>query len=121
MRRMSLPLLVCALLFAATAEAREWIDSTGKFKIVGELVVVRAGKAIIEKADGSIITVPVDKLSAADQEFLKSLDKPAPMPSASPTPATTPARPSTPSPAAPAAPRPSRPRARRSPSRCMAC
>jgi mono/diheme cytochrome c family protein len=83
------------------ARAREWIDATGKFKIQGELVAVRAGKAIIEKADGSIISVPVEKLSTADQEFLKSQSKPAtPAPStpAPPAPATASA-PATPQPA----------------------
>jgi hypothetical protein len=79
----------------SAAPAREWSDATGKFKIQGELVAVRAGKVILEKADGKIISVPLEKLSAADQAFLKSLEKPAetPMPSAPPAatlPATSP-------------------------------
>ena len=81
--------VACALLALGSVMAREWTDSTGKFKIEGELVAVRAGKAIIEKKDGSIISVPVDRLSAADQEFLKSQDKPQPAPATAPAPATT--------------------------------
>src|SRR5256885_1360485 len=54
------------------AEGREWTDTTGKFKIEAELVAVRNGKVILEKPDGSVITVPLDKLSANDQAFLKA-------------------------------------------------
>src|SRR5687768_5590778 len=60
------------------ASGREWTDASGKFKVEAELVAVRNGKAILEKPDGSVISVPVDKLSAADQEFLKSREAPAP-------------------------------------------
>lgn len=86
------------MLFAltATVSAREWSDASGKFRIEAELIAVRNGKAVLEKADGSIISVPVEKLSAADQAHLKSLEpaaapKPAPMQPEAPRPA----RPST--------------------------
>ncbi len=67
--------LVCLLDLTALAPAalgREWTDVTGKFKIEAELVAIRNGKVILEKADGSVITVPLDKLSANDQAFLKA-------------------------------------------------
>lgn len=51
---------------------REWSDPSGKFRVQAELVSVRGDKVILEKADGSIITVPIDKLSQADRDFLKN-------------------------------------------------
>src|SRR4029079_17003666 len=69
-------LAICGL--PALALGREWMDASGKFKIEAELVAVRNGKAILEKPDGSVITVPVDKLSPADQEFLRAKSGPSP-------------------------------------------
>jgi hypothetical protein len=42
---------------------RAWTDATGKFKIRASLVDVEEGQARLRKADGSILKVPVDKLS----------------------------------------------------------
>jgi len=55
---------------AATATSkgpRTWTDATGKFKIEAELVRVADGKVELKKADGTVVSVPLDKLSAADQ------------------------------------------------------
>ena len=72
MPRASRTLAVSILAIACSlAAAREWTDSTGKFRVEAELVVVRSGKVILEKPDGTILTIPLDKLSAADQDFLK--------------------------------------------------
>ncbi len=70
------------------AFAREWADATGKFRIEAELVVVRGDKVVLEKSDGSIISIPIDRLSKSDREFLKQ--KSAPQPASSKTPETTP-------------------------------
>jgi hypothetical protein len=73
-------LLACVLTLIGLLEAtlaREWTDTTGKFKIEAELVAVRNGKVILEKADGTVITVPLDKLSANDQAFLKAKESAA--------------------------------------------
>ena len=86
-RFLSSSLIGFALLLGSAASAREWTDVTGKFKYQGELVAVRAGKVILEKADGTIISIALEKLSAADRAFLKSQDKPAPAPAASSKPA----------------------------------
>ena len=53
-------------------DGREWSDASGKFRVQAELVAVRNGKVILEKQDGEIISVPLDKLSLKDQEFLKT-------------------------------------------------
>ncbi len=72
-------LIVSVALATAPAHAREWLDATGKHKIIAELVAVRGDKAILEKPDGAIITIPLNKLSRADQEYIKSQTaKPAP-------------------------------------------
>lgn len=76
----------CVLSLGSTALAREWKDATGMFKIEAELVAVRNGKVVLEKADGTIISVALDKLCAADQAFLKAQDKPmTPAPGDAPT------------------------------------
>jgi WD40 repeat protein len=105
LRKVWMAALIAGLGFVSAAAAREWSDSSGKFKVQAELVAVRSGKVILEKADGSVISVPLDRLSAADQEYLKSLDapKPATLPAA-PAPATSPASlPASPPPASTAA------------------
>lgn len=50
-------------------ESREWVSVTGT-KVTGSAQSLSAGKVLIKLADRTI-AVPVDKLSKADQEFLK--------------------------------------------------
>ncbi|QDT06681.1 WD domain, G-beta repeat [Rubripirellula lacrimiformis] len=71
---------VLLLLFAAmwpcsAANAREWVDATGQFRIEAKLVVLHGAKVVLEKIDGSIISIPVAKLSQSDQAFLKTRPK----------------------------------------------
>ncbi len=54
------------------AQAREWSDATGKFKVQGNFVKVEEGKVVLRKADGSTVSVPLEKLSPADREFIKA-------------------------------------------------
>jgi len=54
-------------LATAVKGPRTWSDATGKFKIEAELVRVADGKVELKKADGTVVSVPLDKLSAADQ------------------------------------------------------
>lgn len=58
--------------------AREWTDSTGVFTVEAELVEVAGTTVRLKKTDGTIIAVPIKRLSVADQQYLKSLDKRAP-------------------------------------------
>jgi mono/diheme cytochrome c family protein len=79
------PCVALVLLLGHAAPAREWSDATGMFTVEGELVAVRADKIILEKADGVVIGVPLEKLSVADREFVKSQSAPghpAPQPAA---------------------------------------
>jgi hypothetical protein len=52
---------------------REWSDVSGKFHIKAELIGVKDGNVQLKKSDGQVITVPVEKLSAQDQDALKKL------------------------------------------------
>ncbi|HZL88224.1 MAG TPA: SHD1 domain-containing protein, partial [Pirellulaceae bacterium] len=50
-----------------------WVDTTGKYKTEATFLRLADGKVELKKADGSIAKVPLDKLSAADQELAKKL------------------------------------------------
>jgi hypothetical protein len=60
---------------ATSLVAREWTDATGKFRVEAELVVVKNGKVYLEKADGTAVSVPVDRLSDADRKYLSSISE----------------------------------------------
>lgn len=62
---------------AATEEWREWSDATGQFKLTARLISVTDGKVKLEKQDGSVANVPVDKLSEADQKVVAQFEPPA--------------------------------------------
>ncbi|MGC3968641.1 MAG: SHD1 domain-containing protein [Pirellulales bacterium] len=53
-----------------TAAPRQWTDSTGAFSIRAELVEVSKGNVVLKKEDGTTVTVPVDRLSAVDKNYL---------------------------------------------------
>jgi thiol-disulfide isomerase/thioredoxin len=64
-----------AIVAVAVAKERTWTDKTGKFSVSAELVEVEDGKAVLRRTDGKTVTVPVDKLSDADQAFLNEQSK----------------------------------------------
>jgi len=51
---------------------RKWTDRTGKFSVQAALVEVRDEVVQLRRDDGKVISVPIDKLSDADQRFLGS-------------------------------------------------
>src|SRR4029079_12806453 len=53
----------------AAAKPRTWNASNGKFSVEAKLVKVDEGKLVLKRADGQEITVPLDKLSEADQKY----------------------------------------------------
>ena len=52
---------------------RLWTDSTGRFKVEARLKGVDQGKAILEKSDGSVFEISLERLSASDRAYLRSL------------------------------------------------
>ncbi len=68
--------LIAAVLVLAictpTAFARKWTDSTGKHTVEAEFLEFKDGKVWLKKEDGSVIPVPIERLSEADQQFVKA-------------------------------------------------
>jgi hypothetical protein len=81
MIRFRFGLMLVMLLFCSTLEAREWVDSTGKYKVEAEFVEVVEGQVSLRGKDGTTFEIPLEKLSRADRshvaELLKMGDKPA--------------------------------------------
>ncbi len=62
------------ILFAtSTTEARQWTDATGKYTVEAEFVELSAGVVKLSASDGKTISLPLEKLSAADQRHVKKL------------------------------------------------
>ncbi|WP_158261437.1 MULTISPECIES: SHD1 domain-containing protein [Pirellulaceae] len=55
---------------AKYAENRTWVDGTGKFQIGGTLKSADEKQVQILKSDGRVVTVPLDKLSEKDRQFV---------------------------------------------------
>ena len=49
---------------------RTWTDASGRFQIEAEMVEVKDGQMTLKKADGSTVTLPIDKLSEADRDYI---------------------------------------------------
>ena len=62
--------LVITLLCTTNGLAREWSDSSGKFKIVADLVDASANSVRLKKPEGQIVTVPLARLGQPDQDFV---------------------------------------------------
>jgi len=63
--------IVATLASICCGQVRTWRDATGKHSVQAELVEVQGGKVTLKKPDGRSITVPLEKLSAADQAYAK--------------------------------------------------
>lgn len=53
-------------------EARTWQDASGQFKVEATLKSMASGKVKLIKADGTEISVPVERLSDDDQAYIKA-------------------------------------------------
>lgn len=51
---------------------RKWQDATGKFNITAKVMSIKDGKVALQKEDGSIVNVPIEKLSEPDRKYLES-------------------------------------------------
>ncbi|MBC8354388.1 MAG: hypothetical protein H8E66_20525 [Planctomycetes bacterium] len=60
---------------AASDAFRIWTDSTGKFKVEAKLVSKSADAVSIVRKDGKELTIPLARLSAADRQFVLTLNK----------------------------------------------
>ena len=65
-------------LLAATAplaSARKWTSNDGRYSVEAELVELADGRVRLKKAEGATVTVPLERLSEADRQFLTTLRK----------------------------------------------
>jgi len=49
---------------------REWIDDSGHFRVKARLILILDGKVRLLKETGRTTTVPVDRLSTADRQYI---------------------------------------------------
>ncbi|HBO44358.1 MAG TPA: hypothetical protein DD670_10585 [Planctomycetaceae bacterium] len=57
---------------ASAPTVREWTDTTGKFRIMAEFLGLEDGNARLRKPDGTVLMVPLDRLSEKDREWIES-------------------------------------------------
>ncbi|MBN2216996.1 MAG: PDZ domain-containing protein [Pirellulales bacterium] len=50
---------------------RTWTDTTGKYKTEAEYLGVEDGKVRLRKTDGTVVEIPLEKLSPADRKFVE--------------------------------------------------
>jgi hypothetical protein len=72
--------------FGLQAEPRLWKDTTGQFQVRATLVEQTDSAVRLQTADGREITVPMNRLSQADQDYLQGLKAPKDNPFAGGTP-----------------------------------
>lgn len=58
--------------------SRTWTDASGRFKIEGKYLGKVGDSVRLLRADGKELTVPLSKLSAADQKFVAARETPEP-------------------------------------------
>jgi WD40 repeat protein len=63
------------LVAVSSLSGREWTDVTGSFHLEAKLLTVKEGKVYLEKSDGKVVPVPLDRLSEPDRKYLASLAK----------------------------------------------
>lgn len=56
-----------------TVIARQWNDREGEFSAEAEFVSFKEEKVYLEKKDGSVVAVPMENLSYADYDYLRTL------------------------------------------------
>ena len=52
-------------------QSRKWTDSTGQHSLEASVVAVKQGYVKLAKKDGSTIVLQIQKLSTADQDYLR--------------------------------------------------
>jgi len=58
-------------------EARTWRDSTGQFSVEAVLVDYDGDQVKLKKSDGRVVTLPLTRLSEADQQYVRERQKEA--------------------------------------------
>ncbi|GAA4430545.1 PQQ-binding-like beta-propeller repeat protein [Bremerella cremea] len=66
------PVLVALSAIVAFAETRHWTDATGQFRVEAEFGGYAEGNVTLNRTDGESVTVPMSKLSRADQTWVRA-------------------------------------------------
>jgi len=53
--------------------ARRWSDDTGRYSVEAEFVRIRNSEVVLRRSDGTILAVPLHRLSRGDQDYVKDL------------------------------------------------
>src|SRR3982750_1716796 len=64
--------LTLLLMAPNLAVARIWTDSTGRYKVDADLIAFDDKTVILQRPDHELGQVPIEKLSQADRDYLKS-------------------------------------------------
>ena len=66
-------LLLVVVFFAPVgpAASRTWKSISGRFSTEADLLGLKDGKVQLKKTDGTVIDVPLERLSDADQQYVK--------------------------------------------------
>ena len=70
--RIAMAFLSACFAISSSAEARVWTDDTGHYTLEAELVAVGDSVAVLKREDRELVAFPLEWLSAADREYLKS-------------------------------------------------
>jgi hypothetical protein len=57
---------------STVVQARLWTDSTGQYTLEAELISADDKTVVLQRADHEMVAIPIEKLSEADREYLKS-------------------------------------------------
>ena len=68
--KLTILLLVCSGLLLSTANAREWSDKSGHYKVVADLVARNDHSIILETKSKKLLSVDLQQLSERDQKYL---------------------------------------------------
>ena len=61
----------------SSSDFRTWTDKSGKFQIRAKYAGMDGDKVKLEKRDGTILRIPLSRLSEADQRFIKETEEKA--------------------------------------------
>jgi len=65
-----LTFVLCLSFVLAASEAREWDTRDGKHTVEAELLTAENGVAVLRREDGSVVRVPLERLSYADVKYV---------------------------------------------------
>lgn len=68
---------IAGIALAQKDEPRLWTDTSGKFQVRARLIEKTASAVRVHTEDGREITVPIERLSETDRDYLQSLAAPA--------------------------------------------